>query len=134
MSKSIGNNGYFATPSIHYMILVIIGMSVLGVFAFTDIDYRIIISNREKSDLLFLLLSKLQELAYFLFQTQTNLRVLFFLAVGIHSLESLVAMKLAIDLNCNRKQTILWMIQTLLFGGFSLRLLIQKYYQDKKDY
>jgi len=113
------NHDYFDFPPIILWILIIYGLIMLTLVALLDpIDPMSILHSP--------FISPINQLAYFIFQNQFNLQIILILAIVAHILESMYAMILARGkLDC-RNTWYLWVIQTLLLGYPSLRLLIER--------
>ena len=123
------NNNFFRMTHIVLYILIIIGMILTGLFAFTKLNYLEISNNYNNKNIniqiFYILLGYLQKLTYLIFQTQFIIKIVFFLAIFIHFIETIYAIKLCYQLKCKNTYG-LWIIQTLLLGYPSLVYLINR--------
>jgi hypothetical protein len=139
-------------------------MGLLGLFAFTNIDFKDILLKRMplESPKLFKnyfnsisnkgldvtsiirlvksvlddgtnilktgfisFLSCYQQLSYFIFRSKDNLKLLFWLAVLTHGIETVYA--LTVGFRIGIRETIpVWVIQTCLLGGPSMNLILER--------
>lgn len=116
-------SNYFHRAGIIWFIIIPFGMGLLALLAFV-FPPSLPQSGSPSSGSEFFQLINFYVLKAF--QSQFVLQVIFYLAVAIHVVESLVAYFVATKMGCLESRGY-WAAQTLLLGYPSLRLLLQKH-------
>jgi len=115
--KKLHNDNYFRLPSLLLMFFIIFGMLLLYAIAF---EKRFISSNNIYN---IYIINPGLELGLLLFKSISSLKILFWAAIGIHTIEAFFSLYLT---NGYTNTKYLWFISTLLFGYGSLRLIIHR--------
>lgn len=99
-----------------WWLLIISGMGLLCYFAYEETPvYEDIVA-----------INAIRDFSYMIFKTQSNLRVVFVLAVLTHVGEAVYAAYRASSIGCAPLYCYYWFLQTCLFGFASLSLLLKR--------
>jgi hypothetical protein len=123
LSQSLDSRHYFRFTHPALAIAILSGMTLTAIFAFESPEAA---HATPSLSLCSTVLSSLRSFSYLLFQSQTCIRSVFFAAVGAHVLEACVALYESIALGCSSDRTVLWFLQTVLYGYGSLGLLYER--------
>ena len=116
------NANYFRFAGFFWLSLILFGMTTTYLFAY------VIPPILMESDSAMTVDTFLQSINYYIvkaFGSRQVLDYIFKAAVGAHLLEGVIALILSIEMGCYNT-CILWMLQTVVYGYPSLRILLNK--------
>jgi hypothetical protein len=113
-ANNLHNDDFFEFVGLGFVLSILLGMVLLGLISLLDLTT---IQNSSFLNFVYII-------GTFIFQTQFILKIVFIVAVLCHLLEGFYAGFIAYS-KC-KNTWVFWFLQTVLFGYFSLRLLLKR--------